>query len=61
LRLKRNRDSFESFYSEDGVIWKLYAEHAMKLNGTVYLGLAVTSHNADETAKAAFRDIALNG
>jgi regulation of enolase protein 1 (concanavalin A-like superfamily) len=61
LRLKRNRDSFESFYSEDGAIWKLYAEHDLKLNGTVYLGLAVTSHNADETAKAAFRDIALNG
>jgi regulation of enolase protein 1 (concanavalin A-like superfamily) len=61
LRLKRSGDSFESFYSDDGTIWKLYADHAMKLLCTVYLGLAVTSHNVDETAKAAFRDIALNG
>jgi regulation of enolase protein 1 (concanavalin A-like superfamily) len=59
LRLKRNGDSFESFYSEDGAIWKLYAEHTMKLNRTVYVGLAVTSHNADETVNAAFRGIAL--
>jgi regulation of enolase protein 1 (concanavalin A-like superfamily) len=61
LRLKRKGDTFESFYSEDGAIWKLYAEHAVKLSRTVYVGLAVTSHNADETCQAAFREIALNG
>jgi len=57
LRLKRSGDVFYGFYSTDGETWKRYSSHEMKMDRTLYLGLAVTSHNENKTVKAAFRDI----
>jgi regulation of enolase protein 1 (concanavalin A-like superfamily) len=59
LRLKRSGDLFYGFYSTDGETWKLYCSYEMKIDRTVYLGLAVTSHNENETVKASFRDITI--
>ncbi|MFF2016619.1 DUF1349 domain-containing protein [Paenibacillus sp. NPDC058177] len=59
LRLKRSGDVFYGFYSTDGETWKLYSSYEMKIDRTVYLGLAVTSHNENKTVKASFRDITI--
>jgi len=59
IRLKRTGDAFYGFYSTDGETWKLYSSHEMIIDRTLYLGLAVTSHNENKTVKAAFRDITI--
>lgn len=59
LRLKRSGNVFYGFYSTDGETWILYSIHEMKIDRTVYLGLAVTSHNENNTVKASFRDITI--
>lgn len=59
LRLKRSGNVFYGFYSTDGETWKLYSIHEMKIDRTVYLGLAVTSHNENNMVKASFRDITI--
>jgi hypothetical protein len=60
------RDAFENFngyYSSDGVNWVSMAWNpqstGMPLN--VYIGLAVTSHNATETCTAVFSNIETTG
>jgi hypothetical protein len=56
LRVQRRGDQFSAMASTDGTAWKLYARHVLKLAREVYLGPALTSHNPQATAKAAFRD-----
>jgi len=57
IRLKRVGNEFTGFCSADGKTWKKYTSFTMQLASKVYLGLAVTSHNTKETAKAVFRNI----
>lgn len=57
IRLKRTANTFTGFYSADGKTWKQFTTFTMVLSQKVYLGLAVTSHNAKESATAVFRDI----
>jgi hypothetical protein len=59
IRLKRLGNDFTGFYSTDGKSWKEYTRFTMELSEKVYLGLAVTSHNAKESATAVFKDISL--
>lgn len=59
IRLKRTGNDFTGFYSADGKSWKEYTRFTMELSKKVYLGLAVTSHNAKESATAVFKDISL--
>lgn len=59
LRMKRNGDDFEALYSADGKAWKPFAAYSLKMSPSLYLGLAVTSHRAQETVTAVFRDINL--
>lgn len=62
IRLKRVGNDFTGFYSSDGKTWMKYTTFTMQLASKIYLGLAVTSHNTKETAKAVFRNITnLNG
>jgi len=57
IRLKRSGDEFTGFSSTDGKTWKVYAAYTLTMSKKIYLGMAVTSHNAKETAVAQFRDI----
>ncbi|HEX7585536.1 MAG TPA: hypothetical protein VF373_12665 [Prolixibacteraceae bacterium] len=57
IRLQRVGNDFTGFCSADGKTWKKYTSFTMQLASKVYLGLAVTSHNTKETAKAVFRNI----
>ncbi len=56
LRVARRGNQFSALASTDGKTWKLYAEKTLTLAGTVKVGPALTSHNAEVVAKAAFRD-----
>jgi len=57
IRLKRAGNEFTGYTSTDGKTWKLYTSFTMELSEKIYLGLAVTSHDAKKTTKAAFRNI----
>lgn len=56
LRVARRGNQFSALASKDGKTWKLYAEHRLALASTVKVGPALTSHNPQVLAKAAFRD-----
>jgi regulation of enolase protein 1 (concanavalin A-like superfamily) len=45
VKLVRTGDLFESFRSADGVAWKKIGSDTIPMGDTVYVGLAVTSHN----------------
>ncbi|MGE5395319.1 MAG: hypothetical protein ACM3P1_11275 [Candidatus Saccharibacteria bacterium] len=57
IRLKRSGDVFTGYYSPDGQSWKVYATYTLKLPEKLYLGLAVTSHDAAKSTTAVFRDV----
>lgn len=51
LKLKREGGTFTAFYSEDGFGWTRLGDPAqLSMNGTVYVGLAATSHNSHSTS-----------
>jgi len=56
LRVTRRGKRFSAFASTDGKTWKLYAEQVLTLASAVKVGPALTSHNPQVTATAAFRD-----
>jgi regulation of enolase protein 1 (concanavalin A-like superfamily) len=59
IRLKRSGDDFTGYCSTDGKTWKAYTTFTLALSKKLYLGLAVTSHNTKEAAKAVFKDISM--
>ncbi|MEQ1859485.1 MAG: PA14 domain-containing protein [Chthoniobacteraceae bacterium] len=54
LRLKRAGNDFTAYHSRDGVNWTLYATKTLALPGTIYFGMAVTSHSASTQTTARF-------
>jgi len=56
LRVVRRGDRFTAFASTDGKTWKPYGEQVLQLAKTLKVGPALTSHNEQQTAQAAFRD-----
>ena len=56
LRVSRRGDRFSAFASVDGRTWKQYGETVLPLAGQLKVGPALTSHNPQVAAKAAFRD-----
>ena len=58
LRLRRVGDNFTAFRSTDGVTWTPITTRTVTVDmpDTIYLGLAVTSHNNSQTTTAEFRD-----
>jgi hypothetical protein len=56
LRVTRRGNQFSALASTDGKEWQLYAEKTLTLASTVKVGPALTSHNAEVVATAAFRD-----
>jgi hypothetical protein len=57
VRLQRIRKEFTGYYSTDGINWKIYANYTLDLPAKIYLGLAVTSHDANKITSAKFRNL----
>jgi hypothetical protein len=60
IRLKRQGNEFTGLCSNDGKTWKAFTSFSLNLPSKVFLGLAVTSHDAGKTTLAKFRDIKEN-
>lgn len=54
VKLVRTGDLFESFRSVDGASWTRIASDTVAMGNTVYVGLAVTSHNTSTATTAVF-------
>jgi len=63
VRLVRSGDTLTGFYSTDGVSWTAMSwnPQTVSMSGTVYIGLAVTSHNAAEATTAQFSNVSTAG
>jgi hypothetical protein len=59
IRLERKGNEFSGSWSTDGKTWKLYTTFTLELPEKVFLGLAVTSHNRNESATAVFKDVSI--
>lgn len=57
IRLQRIKNEFTGYYSNDGKNWKVYTTFSLELPEKIYLGMAVTSHKANDIASAKFRNI----
>ncbi len=57
MRLVREGDLFSAYRSTDGVTWALIGTDTISMAATVYVGLAVTSHNTSATATATFTNV----
>jgi len=60
LRLRRVGDAFTSQSSQDGQRWTTFSIHHQSLPAAAYLGLAVTSHNVNQTVKAVFSQLSFS-
>ena len=58
LRLKRAGNQFTGYAGWDGENWTTLGSASIAMPATVLLGFAVSSHNTNQTATAAFRDFA---
>jgi hypothetical protein len=61
IRLVRTGDLFEAFESRDGATWIPVGSETIVMPGTVYVGLAVTSHNTSSTTTAAIDSFTVAG
>ena len=50
---------FKTYYSEDGSNWEPFTLRAISMQMPIYVGLAVTSHNADEVCEAVFSNVSI--
>lgn len=61
IRLVRAGHTFSAYESTDGSNWALIGTETIPMPQSVYVGLAVTSHNAGMTATATFTSVAIRG
>jgi hypothetical protein len=61
IRLVRTGDLFEAFESRDGSTWIPVGSDTIVMPETVYVGLAVTSHNASATTTATIDNFTVAG
>ncbi len=64
VKLERSGNSFSGFYSTDGVNWTAMSWNPQAMNmaaSTVYIGLALTSHNINAPTTAVFSNVATSG
>ncbi|HEX6975332.1 MAG TPA: phospholipase D-like domain-containing protein [Vicinamibacterales bacterium] len=54
VRLVRSGTSFSAYTSADGTTWRLVGTDAIAMGSTIYVGLAVTSHNNPALCRATF-------
>ena len=60
VRLVRKGNSFSVYQSQDGSQWTFVGTDTISMPATVYVGLAVTSHNTAATATATFSNVAIS-
>jgi regulation of enolase protein 1 (concanavalin A-like superfamily)/fibronectin type 3 domain-containing protein len=61
VRLIRSGNTFASYYSANGTTWTLLGSATISMGQKVYIGLAVTSHNASALATATFDNVSITG
>jgi YD repeat-containing protein len=61
VKLTRAGNSFSGYASADGVNWTLVGTAAVGMASTVYIGLAVTSHNNAALCTATFDNVGIGG
>ncbi|MBN2474242.1 MAG: lamin tail domain-containing protein [Pirellulales bacterium] len=59
VKLVREGNEFRGYRSEDGANWYLVGSQTITMNATVYVGLAVTSHDDSTLCTAEFSDVAV--
>ena len=59
VRLKRQGNVFESYFSNDGKKWRLYSTYTLKMPHELLVGMAVTAHNSTAYATARFASVQL--
>lgn len=59
VRLLRRGDTVRAYTSPDGATWSLEFSETIALGTTVYVGLAVTSHNSDAVTTASFTNVSV--
>jgi regulation of enolase protein 1 (concanavalin A-like superfamily) len=59
VRLIRTGTKFEALRSTDGASWSSMGSQTIAMAGTVYVGLAVTSHNASAATTAVFDQLSV--
>lgn len=59
MRLARRANVFTCWASRDGQEWRQYTQMALVLPQSVFVGLAVTSHDAQRPTHARFREVRL--
>src|SRR5206468_12031175 len=59
LKLVRSGSTITSYYSANGTSWTTLGSQSVTMNTTVYVGLAVTSHNTGMLAKATFDNVSI--
>lgn len=58
IRLVRNGNDFQAYESDDGASWnEVSSTVTVQLPGQVYAGMAVTSHDNDESCEASFSEV----
>lgn len=61
VRLTRSGNTFTGEYSSNGSSWQTIGSVTMPMLIDVYVGLALTSHNATATCTANFSNVTING
>ena len=59
LRLVRKGDLFSAYESSNGTTWWIVGTETIPMSSSVYVGLAVTSHNPNMTATGTFTNVAI--
>ncbi len=59
VRLVRSGNTVTGYSSPNGTTWTLTGTQMLPLNATVYVGLALTSHNAADLATAVFANVSI--
>ncbi|HET7220411.1 MAG TPA: Ig-like domain-containing protein [Vicinamibacterales bacterium] len=57
VRLVRRGNTFTAYSSPDGATWTTEATNTISMASTVYVGLAVTSHNSGTATSASFTNV----
>ena len=61
VRLVRAGQTFRAYFSTDGTTWTSGGTTTIVMGATIYVGLAVTSHNQSALATAKFRSVSVTG
>lgn len=60
VRLVREGNLITAYHSDDGSRWTLVGSDTVPMPDAVYVGLAITSHNAAATATSTFTNVGVN-